>query len=83
MVERPLLEQRDLPYREAFLILNSSRRSGMGGAESLAIQDILALVKEGGIDYEFQMPKYLRLMQKLDRTFLEHQSEKASKTKTK
>ena len=55
----------------------------MGGAESLAIQDVLALVKEGGIDYEFQMPKYLRLMQKLDRTFLEHQSEKASKTKTK
>jgi len=83
MAERPVLVYEDLPYREAFFILNASRRSGMGGAEALAIQDILALVKEGGIDYEFQMPKYLRLMQKLDRTFLEHQSEKASKNKTK
>jgi hypothetical protein len=83
MVERPILQRQDLPYREAFLILNASRRTGMGGSEALSTGDILSLVKEGGIDYEFQMPKYLRLMQKLDRVLLEHQAEKAPNTKSK
>lgn len=83
MAERPTLEVIDLPYREAFFILHAGRRQNMGGWESLAVSEILGLVKEGGIDYEFQMPKYLRLMQKLDRIFLEHQAEKAEKNTKK
>jgi hypothetical protein len=79
MLERPVLKQEDLPYREAFFLLNDGRTQGAGGFDPLATSEILALVVMGGIAYIGDKPKYLRLMRQLDRTYLEHQAEKAPK----
>jgi hypothetical protein len=79
MLERPTLKREDLPYREAFFVLNDARTSGMNSANPLQVSEILALVVMGGIAYIGDKPKYLRLMQKLDRTYLNHQAEKATK----
>lgn len=78
MMERPQLLRGDLPYWEAFLILNQARQAGMG-TNPLMVSEILALVKMGGIDIPNSLPQYLRLMQKMDSTFLEHMAEKAQK----
>ena len=80
MLDRPTLKREDLPYREAFFILNGARTSGMSSANPLAVSEILGLVNMGGIAYIGDKPKYLRLIQKLDSTYLTHQAEKAAKT---
>jgi hypothetical protein len=79
MLDRPTLKREDLPYREAFFILNGARTSGMSSANPLAVSEILGLVNMGGIAYIGDKPKYLRLIQKLDSTYLTHQAEKAVK----
>ena len=79
MVDRPQLLRRDHTYWEAFLILSQGRQNGMG-VNPLMVSEILALVNAGGIAFISDKPKYLRLMQKMDATFLEYQAEKAPKT---
>lgn len=78
MLERPRLLRKDAPYWEAFLILSQARQSGMG-TNPLMVSEILALVNMGGIDTPTNLPQYLRLVQKMDSTFLEHMAEKAQK----
>lgn len=80
LLERVQLLKKDLPYWEAFHILNSGRQSGMG-PNPLMISEIMALVVTGGIAFIPDRPKYLRLMQKLDATFMEYLAEKAPKPK--
>ncbi len=82
MLERPTLKREDLPYREAFFILNGARTYGMSAANPLAISEILSLLVMGGIAYIGPKPKYLRLMQILDRTYLNYQSDNAAKSTT-
>jgi len=60
-------------------MLNGARTYGMSDANPLAITEILGLVDMGGIAYISDRPKYLRLMQILDRTFLNYQAEKATR----
>lgn len=60
-------------------MLNNARTCGMSSVNPLAITEILGLVDMGGIAYIGDKPKYLRLMQKLDRTLLDYQAEKANK----
>lgn len=79
MLDRPTLKREDLPYREAFFVLNNARTYGMSAANPLAISEILSLVVMGGIAYIGDKSKYLRLIQKLDQTYLEYQAEKAPK----
>ena len=50
------------------------------GVNPLMVSEILALVNAGGIAFIPDKPKYLRLMQLMDSTFLEYQAEKAPKT---
>lgn len=78
MMERPKLLRKDIPYWEAFNILSQARQSGMG-INPLMVSEILALVKMGGIDNVVYLPQYLRLVQKMDTTFLEHMAEKSQK----
>lgn len=59
-----------------------ARTSGGAVINPLQITEILGLVNMGGIVYIGDKPKYLRLMQKLDRTFLEHQAETSAKPST-
>lgn len=81
MLERPSLKKQDLPYRGAFFILNSSRFRIMGEYQPVPISEMLALAKEGGIASFADKSKYIHLMQKLDRTFLNFNAEKqASKS---
>jgi hypothetical protein len=82
MLERPTLKREDLPFREAFFILNSARTYGMSAANPLQVSEILSLVTMGGIAYIGDKSKYLRLMQKLDQTYLSFQSDKATKPKS-
>lgn len=79
MLERPTLKREDLPYREAFFILNDARTYGMSAANPLAVTEILGLLVMGGIAYIGDKSKYLRLIQKLDRAYLTYQSENAAK----
>ncbi len=79
MAEIPVLKPEDFTYREAFFTLNNSRTAGMGGANPLAISEILSLVSMGGIAYIGDRVKYLRLIQQMDRTFLEFHAEKTTK----
>lgn len=82
MRERPNLMVGDLPYREAFLILNRGRTYGMGTVNPLQISEILSLVMMGGIADIRDKPKYLRLMQKLDGIYLSYQAENSAKSTT-
>lgn len=79
MMERPKLLRKDHPYWEAFLILSQARQVGMG-VNPLMVSEILALVNMGGIALSGERLQYLRLMQKMDSTFLEYQAEKAPKS---
>ena len=63
------------------MILSSSRTQGMGGFDPLRISEIMSLVCTGGIAFNFDRPKYLRVMQLLDRVFLDYHTEKAKKSK--
>lgn len=78
LLERPKLLKEDAPYWEAFHILNAGRQAGMG-VNPLLVSEILALCVAGGIAFIPDRPKYLRLIQKLDATLLNHQAEKAPK----
>lgn len=79
MLERPTLKREDLPYKDAFYILSNARTFGASSANPLQVTEILGLVNMGGIAYIGDKPKYLRLMQKLDRTYLAYGLEKAEK----
>lgn len=82
MTERPKLLRGDLPYWEAFLILSQARQSGMG-VNPLMVSEILSLVRMGGVDIPGDLSQYLRLVQRMDSTFLEHMAEKSQQKNSK
>lgn len=80
LLTRPKLLVKDAHYHEAFCALSAARASGMNGPNAIAISEILALLDLVGIASVDLRPKYLRLIQKLDRVYLDHCAEKNTAT---
>lgn len=78
MASRPKELAKDAPYMDAFYALNASRANGMGGAEPIPISEVLAYLQLVGIASISARAKYLRLIQKLDATYLKHHAEKSA-----
>lgn len=78
---RPRLKEVDAPFIDAFYTLSAARASGMGGVNPIPISEVLAYLTLVGIASAEQRSKYLRLIQRLDSTYLTHMAEKAEQNK--
>lgn len=72
LLNRPKLKQQDLEFLDAYDHLTTSRRMGVSAPDPLQVSEILALCQLLGIASADHRAKYLRIIQKLDRTFLDH-----------
>lgn len=73
----------DREYLDAFYSLSQARPSGFGGPEAIPVSDILSYVNLVGIVSREERLKYLRLIQRMDRAYLDHAREEAEKNKNK
>lgn len=72
LLNRPRLRQQDLEFLDAYDHLTSARTAGVASPDPIQVSEILALCQLLGIASVSDRAKYLRIIQKMDRTFLEH-----------
>lgn len=63
------------------MYLHKARSRDMGVPQAVPVSEVLSCLKLVGIVSEMERVKYLRIVQKLDSVYLDHQAEKAAKTK--
>ena len=73
---RPKLRVTDVPFAEAFFALHAARTFGASAPNPISLAEIWAFVSFQGIASIEERSKYLRLIQLLDKIFLEHWAEK-------
>lgn len=72
LLNRPKLRQQDLEFLDAYDHLASARTMGVASPDPIQVSEILALCQLLGIASVSDRAKYLRIIQKLDRTFHDH-----------
>lgn len=80
LASRPALLAEDLKYLEGFRVLNRARASGFQGHQSIAVAEVLAYLSIAQERDTDERLKFLRLVQKMDRSFLEHVTPPAEQT---
>lgn len=80
LLNRPKLRQQDIEYLDAYDHLTSARTIGMASPDPIQVSEILALCQLLGIASVTDRAKYLRIIQKMDRTFLDHWESSRPKT---
>lgn len=79
---RPKLKPGDDRYMDFFAVLNQGRTySDMGGPQPIQVSEINALLQLEGIDLREAKVKYVRIVQMLDRVYLDYVAEKREKSK--
>lgn len=76
MLSQPRLRSQDWRFYVAFNSLSASRPNNGMGVSPIPMSELLSYCQLVGIANFSERSKYLRLVQSLDRVFLEHQSEK-------
>lgn len=79
----PKLKRFDDIYLGAFNTLSQTRGSDMSGPQPIKISEVVAYFSVAGIDERAERVKYLSLIQRLDRVYLEYASEQAKHNKKK
>lgn len=75
LLNRPRLQPKDVPFRDAFYALSNSRPASMGGAGAIPVSEVLAYLQLVGIVSVAARSKYLRLVQAMDQVFLDHMAQ--------
>lgn len=76
LLSRPRLQKGDFDYLSAWQLLDEGRPSGMAGPGAISISEIEAYCNLMGIASRNERLKYLRLIRRLDRVYLETWAEK-------
>jgi hypothetical protein len=76
LLARPKLQPQDMRYLRAYQTIEDGRTGGVGGPNPIPLSDISAYCDLAGIDKASERLKYLRLVRRLDRAYLEHWAEK-------
>lgn len=79
LLRMPKLKSFDEIYLNAFNTLSNARDSGMAGPQPIRLSEIDAFFRVTGIDERDERVKYVALIQRLDRAYLEYAHEQASK----
>lgn len=81
MLSRPKLQKGDYEYLSAWQTLDEGRPSGMAGPSAISIAEIESYCNLVGINTKAERLRYLRLLRRLDRVYLEHWAEKRAAQK--
>jgi hypothetical protein len=75
LLNQPNLKEQDLEFLRAYDHAAHSRRFGMSAPDPLQVSELQALCSMLGIVSSGDKSKYLRILQKMDRAFLDHWDE--------
>ena len=75
----PKLKRFDEIYLDAYNTLSNSRDSGVNGPSPIRLSEIDAYFRVTGIDERDERVKYVALIQRLDRVYLDHASEQIAR----
>ncbi len=78
---RPRLRPEDTPYWDAYAALGNARPRDMGHGCAIPMTEVLALMELTGIASQTLRAKYLRLIRRLDETFMKYQGEQADRAR--
>ena len=79
LLRMPKLKRFDDVYLDAYNTLSSSRGSDMSGPQPIRLSEINAYFSVMGIDERDERVKYVALIQRLDRVYLEHAGEQIAR----
>ena len=79
MKNRPVLSRWVTDEYKAFSTLSTSRPQGMGGAGYIPVSEMLAYCQMAGIRLIAERERFMRLMQGMDRVFMDFLKEKREK----
>lgn len=79
LLRMPKLKRFDEIYLDAYNTLSAARESGTHGPSPIRLSEIDAYFRVMGIDERDERVKYVALIQRLDRAYLDHASEQIAR----
>lgn len=83
MRDRPVLDERQVYYYNAYQQMSGSRSVGMGGALPIPVSEILAFCNLFYISGLSERERLFKYVHRLDSAYLDHAAEKAKSSSSK